>query len=122
RERGERAARLEDRLVVHYARVFTDLCRALEQAGVEIEDVAGIRLATRRAAKHERDRAVRGGLLRQIVVHAERRLTFVIHEVLGHRASRIRRDVLHRRGVGGGGDDDDRILERAGLTELLDRG
>ena len=109
-----------DVLAVHHARVLAELRGALEQARVEIEHVARVRFAARRAAKHERDRAVRGGLLREIVVHAERRLPLVVHEVLGHRASRVRRDVLHRRGIRRGGDDDDRVVERARLSELLD--
>jgi hypothetical protein len=42
---------------------------ALEQARVEVEDVARVRLAARRAAQQERELAVRDGLLGEIVVH-----------------------------------------------------
>ncbi len=89
---------------------------------MEIEHVARERLAARRTTQHERELAVRGGLLRQVVVHTQRRLALVIHEVLGHRAARVGRDVLHRRGVGRRRDDDDRVLHRAGLLEPLDDG
>jgi hypothetical protein len=41
---------------------------ALEEAGVEVEDVARVRLAARRAAQEERELAVRDGLLGEIVV------------------------------------------------------
>ena len=77
RQRGERAAGLEDRLAVDDARVFAQLRRALEQARVEIEHVAGERFAARRTTQHERQLAIRGGLLGQVVVHAQRRLALV---------------------------------------------
>ena len=80
--------------------VLAQLRGALEQTRVEIEHVARERLAARRATQHERELAIRGGLLGQVVVHAERRLALVVHEVLGHRAARVGRDVLHRRRVG----------------------
>src|SRR5256884_3387464 len=35
------------------------------------------------------------------VVHAQRGLLLVVHEVLGHGAAREGGDVLHRRGLGG---------------------
>ena len=44
----------------------------------------------------------------------------VVHEVLAHRAARVRRDVLQRRRVRRGGRDDDRVLHRAVLLERLD--
>ena len=99
RERGERAARLLDRSSsFDHVGVLGDLGRALEQAAVEVEHVARIRLASRRTAQHERELAVRRGLLGQVVVDAERRLPLVVHEVLGHGAAGVRRDVLQRRG------------------------
>ncbi len=118
RERGQRAPGLEDGLVVDDRVVLAQLRGALEQARVEIEHVARIRFAPRWAAKDQRDLAVGRGLFRQVVVHAERGLPLVIHEVLGHRASRIRRDVLHWRGVGRGGRHDDRVVHGARLAEL----
>src|SRR6185437_9385181 len=120
RERGERSTRLEDVRAVDDARVFAELGGALEQARVEIEDVARKGFAARRAAQHERELTIRRRLLRQIVVDAQRRLAFVVHEVLGHRATRVGRDVLHRRGIRRRGDDDDGVLHRARFLQALD--
>ena len=41
---------------------------------MEIEHIARERLAARRAAEHQRELAVRGGLLREVVVHGQREL------------------------------------------------
>ena len=49
------------------------LRRALQQARVQIEDVAGIRLAARRTAQQQRDLAIRLRVLRQVVVDAAAR-------------------------------------------------
>src|SRR5256714_9568838 len=113
RERRERAAGLEDVRPIDHARVLAQLRRALEEAGVQIEHVARVGLATRWPPQHQRQLSVRGGLLRQIIVDAERRPPFVVHEVLGHRASTVRRDVLHRRRIRRRRDDDDRKLHRS---------
>ena len=56
---------------------------ALEQAAVEVEDVARVRLAAGRAAQQQRHLAVRPGVLGQVVVDAQR--------VLDERAARSRR-------------------------------
>ena len=80
--------------------LVAELRRALEQAAVEVEDVAGVRLAARRAPQQQRDLAVRLGLLRQVVVDDERVLA-VLHPVLAHRAAGVRGEVLERRFVGG---------------------
>ena len=69
---------------------------ALEQARVQIEHVAGIRFAARRAAQQQRDLAIRPRLLGQVVIDDER-VFAVVAEVLAHRAAGVRRDVLHRR-------------------------
>ena len=108
----------EDRLVVDDARVLAQLGGTLEQPGVQVEHVTGIGLATGRPSQHEGDLAVRRGLLRQIVVHAERRLALVIHEVLRHGAARVGRDVLHRSGIGRRSVDDDRVRHRALVAQL----
>ena len=92
--------------------------RALEQAGVEVEDVARERLAARRAAQQERQLPVRVGVLREVVVDDERVLA-VVEEVLAHRGARERRHPLDRRGLLGGGRDDDRVVHRALVAELL---
>jgi hypothetical protein len=59
---------------------------ALEQARVQVEHVARIRLAARRAAQQQRHLAVRPCLLGQVVVDDERVLAAVA-EVLAHRAA-----------------------------------
>ena len=88
---------------------------ALEQAAVEVEDVARVRLAARRAAEQQRELAVRDGLLREIVVDDER-VAAGVAEVLGHRDAGVRRDELQRRRLRRAGDDDRRVLHRAGLA------
>ncbi len=91
---------------------------------VQVEDVARVCLAARRAAQQERHLAVRPGVLGQVVVHAQRvldrlaaDLDAVLHDLLAHRAARIRREVLERGRVLGTRDDDDRVLHRAVLLE-----
>src|SRR5262249_16249710 len=67
RQRGERAAAL-----------FGGRLRgALEEARVEVEDVAGKRLAAGRALEQQRDLAIRLRVLGEVVVNAERVLPVV---------------------------------------------
>src|SRR5207249_1818459 len=103
----------------HFVREFG---RTLQQPAVEIEHVTGIRLTAGRASQHQRQLPVRRGLLGQVVVHTQRRLLLVVHEVLRHRATRIRRDILHGGRFRGGRHDDDRVLHRVVLLEPLDDG
>ena len=109
RQRGQRAA----------AEVVGELARALEQPRVEVEDVAGERLAARRAAQEQRELAVRVRVLREVVVDAERVLPRV-EEVLAHRAAGERRHPLDRRGLLRRRRDDDRVLHRARVAQPLD--
>jgi len=87
RERGERAA----------AVLLVQPSRALEQAGMEVEDVTGVRLAARRAPGEERDLAIGPGVLRQVVVH-DQGVPALVAEELAHRAAAERREVLEGRG------------------------
>ena len=80
RQRGERAALVG---VVH-------LGRALEQARVQIEHVAGIGFAARRAAQQQRHLAIADGLLRQVVIDDDR-VHAVVAEILAHGAAGERR-------------------------------
>src|SRR5215472_2433625 len=120
RERGERPGlafdcalrELLDVLLVHPR-------AALQEPRVQVEHVAGIRLAPRGTAKQQRDLTVRPGLLREVVVDDERVLAAVA-EVLAHGAAGIGRDVLHRGGLGCRGGDDDGVRHRAVLFELAD--
>ena len=109
RQRGERAA----------AELLVDLRGALEQARVQVEDVAGERLAAGGAAQQQRELAVGGGLLGEVVVD-DQRVALGVAEVLAHRAAGVGRDVLQRRRVGGVGGDDDRVVHRAVVLEGLD--
>ncbi len=67
---------------------------------MQVEDVAREGLAAGRAAQEQRHLAVGVGLLREVVVDAERVLALV-EEVLAHRAAGVRRDVPIGRGLGG---------------------
>jgi len=87
---------------------------------VGVEDVAGVGLATGRAAEQERQLAVGDGLLREVVVDAEGRLALAVHEVLGHRRAGVGGQVLERGRVAGAGGDDDRVVHRPVLAEDLD--
>ncbi len=86
---------------------------------MEIEDVAGVGLTTRRAAQQERDLPVSPGLLREVVVNDEGVFT-VIAEVLAHAAARVGRDELHGRRVGSACRHDDGVLHGAVLFQGSD--
>ncbi len=109
RQRGQRARAI----------VVVELGGALEQARVQIEHVAGIGFAARRAAQQQRHLAVGDGLLGKIVID-DQRMHAVVAEIFAHGAAGEGRQELHRRRVGGGRGDDDRIFERALLFEHLD--
>ena len=85
---------------------------------MQVEDVARVRLAARRAAQQQRHLAVRESVTREVVVDAER-VAALVDEVLGERRAGVRGDVLDRSGLFGAGGDDDRVVERASLGELL---
>ncbi len=108
RQRRQRAA----------AEVVGELHAALQQAGVQVEDVARVGLAARRAAQQQRHLAVRVGVLGEVVVDAER-VAALVREVLGHRGAGVRRHELDRSGLVGGGGDDDGAVHRAGLLQRL---
>ena len=99
--------------------VVVQLGGALEQARVQIEHVARIGFAARRAAQQQRHLAVGDGLLGEVVID-DHGVHAVVAEVLAHGAAGERRQELHRRRLGGGGGDDDRVVERAVLLERLD--
>ena len=108
-QRGEAASAL----------LGVELGRALEQAAVQIEDVAGIGLAAGGPAQEQRDLAVGRGLLGEVVVDAEGVLA-VVAEVLADGAARVGGDVEEGRGVGGGGADHDGVLHGPVLLEGAD--
>ena len=108
-QRGERTA----------AELVGELGAALEQTGMEIEDVAGVGFASWRTAEEQRDFAVAGGVLGEVVVDDEGVLAGVA-EVLAHGGGGEGREVLHRRGLGRSGGDDDGVGHGAMLFEGLD--
>ncbi len=108
RQSGERAG----------AVLVGQLHRPLEQARVQVEDVARVCLAARRAAEQQRHLAIRVRVLRQVVVDRERVL-LVVEPVLGDRGARVRREELDRRRLVGRRGDDHGVVERAGVVELL---
>ena len=98
--------------------VLVQLHRPLQQPRVQVEDVARVGLAARRAAQEQRHLAIGECVLRQVVVDAEGVLA-VVEEVLAHRAPRVRGDELDRRGLVGRRRDDDRVVHGAVLGEHL---
>ena len=98
---------------------------ALEQAAVEVEDVARVRLAAGRAAQQERHLAVRPGVLGEVVVDAQgvldqpcRRSSTPFSMISSPMATpEYGREVLERGGVLGAGHDDDGVLHGAVLLE-----
>ena len=99
--------------------VFVQLRGALEQAGVQIEHVARIGFAARRAAQQQRHLAIGDGLLGQIVID-DQRVHAVVAEPFAHGAAGEGRQELQRRRLGRGGGDDDGVVQRAGVLERLD--
>ena len=96
-----------------------ELARALEQPRVQVEDVAGERLPSRRTPQEQGELPVRVRVLREVVVDAERVLSLV-EEVLAHRAARERRHPLDGCGLLCRRRDDDRVLHRPRVTQPLD--
>ena len=86
---------------------------------MEIEHVAGIGFAARRAAQQQRHLAIGDGLLGEVVI-GDHGVHAVVAEVFAHGAAGERRQVLQRGRLGGGGCDDDRIFEGAVLFQNLD--
>src|SRR6202011_1324222 len=112
---------LDDRQRRQRARavLLVQLRGALKQPRMQIEHVAGIGLAARRTAQQQRHLAISDRLLRQIVIDDDR-VHAVVAEIFAHGAAGERRDVLHRRRIGGGRRNDDRIFQRALLFQHLD--
>ena len=91
---------------------------ALQQPRVQVEHVARVGLAARRAAQQQRDRAVGLGLLGQVVEHDQHVLA-VVHPVLGDGRTGVRRKPFEAGGVGSRCGDDGGVVHRAALFERL---
>ena len=109
RQRGQASAAL----------LVGELRSALQKARVQIEDIAGIGLATGRTAQQQRDLAIAYRMLGEVVIDHQR-MAFRVAEVLAHGARRERSEVLHRRRLGRGGRDDDGVRHRAVLLQRFD--
>src|ERR1017187_3650421 len=96
-----------------------ELGGALQEAAVQVEDVAGEGFAARRAAQQQGDFAIGGGVFGKIVIDAER-VAFGIAEVFPDGASGERRQILHGGGVGGRGHHHDAVLHGAVIFQGLD--
>jgi hypothetical protein len=103
------------------AELVGELGAALEEPRVQVEDVAGVGLAARRAAQQQRHGAVGLGLLGQVVEDDEHVLALV-HPVLADGRAGVGREVLEAGRVRGGRSDDGGVVHRAVLLErTLDR-
>ncbi len=92
---------------------------ALQEAGVDVEHVAGVSLAARGAAEQQGHLPVGDRLLGEIVVDDEG-VAAGVAEVLGHGDAGVGRDELEGRRLAGGGGDDGGVLQGAEAPELLD--
>src|SRR3989454_6870243 len=108
RQRGERAG----------AEVVVELRGALQKPRVEVEDVAGERLASRRTPQQQRDFAIGLRVFGKIVVEAHS-VALGVAEVFAHGARGVGRDVLHRGGLGGRRGHDDGVVHGAGIGQNL---
>ena len=86
------------------AQLVGKLGGALQQTGVQIENVAGVSLASRGTADQQRQGTVSHGVLGQVIVDDEDVLA-LLHEVFAHGAAGVGRDILQGRQLGGGSAD-----------------
>ena len=89
---------------------------ALEQAAVQVEHVAGIRFASRRAAQQQRHLTVGRCLLGQVVIHNQRILPTVA-EILAHGAAGVRGHILHGCRLGGRRRHNNGVVHRASFFQ-----
>ena len=101
------------------AELVGELRAALEQPRVQVEDVAGVGLATGRATQQQRDRAVGLGLLGQ-VVEDDQGVLALVHPVLAQRRAGVRSEVLERGGERRRRADHGRVGHGVGLLEDVD--
>ena len=121
RQRGERARLAFNRTLGEFLDVvFVHTSSALKQTAVQIKHVAGERLAARRTAQQQGNLTIRNGLFRQIVVN-DQRIFAAIAEIFAHRATSVRRQVLHRWRIRRRRCNDDGVGHRAFFFELLDQ-
>ena len=98
----------------------TQLGRALQQAAVQVENVAGVSFTSRRTADQQRQGTVSNSVLGQVIIDDEDMLA-LLHEVLAHGAACVGGDILQRRQLGRGGTDDGCVRHSAVFLEILDQ-
>lgn len=103
--------------------LVTELGGTLEQTRVEVEDVSGVSLTSRRTTEQEGHLTVSDGLLGQ-VIEDDQGVLAVVTEPLSDGGTSEGGEVLKRSGLGSSGGDDDRVLHGIillkGLNELRD--
>mmetsp|Transcript_108989 Transcript_108989/g.150728 ORF Transcript_108989/g.150728 Transcript_108989/m.150728 type:complete len:396 (-) Transcript_108989:302-1489(-) len=92
---------------------------SFEETGMEIENITGVSLTTRRSSQKKGHLSVGNSLLGEIVIDNESVLA-VVSEVLTDSATGVRSQVLKRSGLGGGSSNNDRVLEGIRVSEELD--
>ena len=106
RQRGQAAA----------AEFLIEAGGALQQAAVQIEDIAGIGFAAGRAPQQERYLTVGLGVLGEIIVD-DQRVAALLHELFAHCTTCVGRQELQCGRIGGGGGHDDRVLHGAVILQ-----
>src|SRR2546426_723443 len=86
---------------------------------MQVEHVARVRLAARRAPQQQRELPVRRRMLRQVIVD-DQRVPARVAEILAHRHAGVGGEVLQRGRVTGRGGNDDAVRHGPGLFEYLD--
>ena len=92
---------------------------SLQELGMDIEDVPGIGLASRRALQEEGDLTMDPGVLGQVVEHHQH-VAPVTHEVLAERTGGVGDEELLPRGTCGRRRRDDGVLHRPAFLQELD--
>src|SRR5690606_34274702 len=99
--------------------VLVQLGRTLQQAAVQVEDVARVGFTARRTAQQQRHLAISHGLLGQVVID-DQAVHAVVAEILAHGGAGERSQELQRGRFRRRGGHDDGVFQRARLFEGLD--
>ena len=91
---------------------------ALQQTGVQVEDVAGVSLTAGGAAQQQRQGTVCHRVLGQVVVDDEH-VPALGHEVLADGGTGVGSHILHGRRLAGCGGNDDAVIHGAVLFQRL---
>ena len=86
---------------------------------MQVENIAGVCFASGRSLEQQRDLAVSGGLLAQVVVY-DKNILAVVHEVLAHCSTGIRSDIQHGSRLGCRCGNNDRVIHSAVTAQLFD--